>query len=208
VLERALALFQKRGVEATTMRDIARSAGLSLGAAYYHFPSKDALLFAYYEEHQDAVDAIARSATGDVRARLGTMLHGKLTAIAPYRAMLASILPHLLDPRDPLSAFSAQTRAVRERSLAGFAAALSGAVPEESTRLAASAVWMLALALMLVSVNDDSPDQQRTHALTDQALDLVVPLLPLLTTPAGRALAARIGEMLHSAGIAAPPAIG
>ena len=52
LLERALRLFQHRGVEATTMRDIARAAGLSLGAAYYYFPSKEALLFAYYEANQ------------------------------------------------------------------------------------------------------------------------------------------------------------
>ena len=34
------------------MRDIAKAAGLSLGAAYYYFPSKEALVFAYYEQNQ------------------------------------------------------------------------------------------------------------------------------------------------------------
>src|SRR5262249_3991252 len=52
LLERALVLFKERGVEATTMRDIAKAAGLSLGAAYYYFPSKEALVFAYYEANQ------------------------------------------------------------------------------------------------------------------------------------------------------------
>jgi AcrR family transcriptional regulator len=199
VLARALALFQKHGVAATTMRDIARSAGLSLGAAYYHFPSKDALLFAYYEDNQDAVDAIAAAATGDVRARLGTVLHAKLSTIAPYRAMLASILPHLVDPRDPLSAFSAQTRAVRERAIASFGDALGDAVPPDVAPLAANALWLLSLALMLVFVGDDSPDQARTHRLADEALDLVTVLLPLLATPPGRALADRVRDMLDSA---------
>src|SRR5262245_49376735 len=64
LLDRALALFQQHGVEATTMRDIARAASLSLGAAYYHFPSKDALIFAYYEANQTEAEAAAERATG------------------------------------------------------------------------------------------------------------------------------------------------
>src|SRR5690348_1319578 len=52
LVERALALFQERGVEGTTMRDIAKAAGMSLGAAYYYFPSKEALVFAFYEDNQ------------------------------------------------------------------------------------------------------------------------------------------------------------
>jgi AcrR family transcriptional regulator len=63
LLDCALALFQKRGVDSTTMRDIASAAGLSLGAAYYHFPSKEALIFAYYEDNQARLDALAAEAS-------------------------------------------------------------------------------------------------------------------------------------------------
>jgi AcrR family transcriptional regulator len=31
------------------MRDIAREAGMALGAAYYYFESKDAIVMAFYE---------------------------------------------------------------------------------------------------------------------------------------------------------------
>ena len=48
VLDTALALFRERGFEETTIRDIASRAGLSLGAAYYYFKSKEALVAAYY----------------------------------------------------------------------------------------------------------------------------------------------------------------
>src|ERR671935_1437796 len=49
ILETALALFRERGFEETTIRDIARRAGLSLGAAYYYFKSKEAIVGAYYD---------------------------------------------------------------------------------------------------------------------------------------------------------------
>jgi AcrR family transcriptional regulator len=58
ILETALALFREHGFEETTIRDIAASAGLSLGAADYYFRSKESSVGAYYgciqEEHQAA----------------------------------------------------------------------------------------------------------------------------------------------------------
>jgi len=43
IRDAALALFGERGVERTTLRDIARSAGLSAGLVRHHFGSKDGL---------------------------------------------------------------------------------------------------------------------------------------------------------------------
>jgi AcrR family transcriptional regulator len=199
LLDRALVLFHKRGVEATTMRDIAKAAGLSLGAAYYYFPSKEALVFAYYEANQEASDQLVT--TGTLRERLGALFHGKLATIRPQRAMLASILGHLVNPSDPLSAFSTQSRAVRERAIAQFARALGTDVPVAQVPLVAGTLWLLHLAAMLLYVSDDSPDQQRTHGLVDDGLDLLVPLLPVLATPMGAAMADRVTAALGRAGI-------
>jgi AcrR family transcriptional regulator len=202
LLERALKLFQQRGVDATTMRDIAKAAGLSLGAAYYYFPSKEALVFAYYEDNQAETEAIADRATGSLRERLGTIFHGKLETIRPHRKMLAAIVQRLVDPGDPLSAFSQQSRAVRERAIAIFERALADAkLPRDVTMLAAHALWLLMLATMLVYIHDSSPGEARTHGLVDDALDLAVPLVPLLATPMGRAISGRIVQALARAGI-------
>lgn len=43
-------LFNQRGYDATSMRDIAREAGMLAGSMYYHFSSKDELIIATYEE--------------------------------------------------------------------------------------------------------------------------------------------------------------
>src|SRR5262249_2367368 len=52
----ALALFQERGYEATTMRAIAERAGVSLGSSYHYYPSKSHLVLEFYrhvhERHQ------------------------------------------------------------------------------------------------------------------------------------------------------------
>lgn len=223
LLERAHGLFQARGVDATTMRDIAKAAGLSLGAAYYYFPSKEAMLYAFYEDNQagfeelaarvrrggggggggEAVAAAPASARApSAREQLGALLHGQLDAIAPRRAMLASIIHHLVNPGDPLSAFSEQTRAGRARAIGVFAAALDGLhLPPPARALAANAMWLLLLASMLVFVYDDSPGGARTHGLVDDGLDLLVPLLPFLGTPPGLALCERAAAALARAGI-------
>ncbi len=207
LLERALGLFQDRGVEATTMRDIARAAGLSLGAAYYYFPSKEALVFAFYEENQAAIELVAARADGTVRERVGRVLHAKLDSIRPHRAMLAAIIQRLVDPGDPLGAFSTQTTAVRQRAIAIFARALEGSgLPPETITVTAHALWLLQLACMLVFVHDDSPDGARTHGLVDDGLDLLVPMLPLLGTPAGRAICERVIGALGRAGMVLAPA--
>ncbi len=84
---------------------------------------------------------------------------------------------------------------VIERILAG-----SG-LPAEVLPLATRALWLLQMALMLVYVDDDSPDQARTHGLVNDALDMIVPLLPVLATPMGRALADRVTAALSRAQI-------
>src|SRR5216110_956491 len=52
IFEKALELFRMRGFEVTTMRDIARSAKVATGAAYYYFPSKESIVAAYYDQVQ------------------------------------------------------------------------------------------------------------------------------------------------------------
>ena len=41
ILNVACSLFRTKGFEATTMREIAEKAGMSLGASYYHFKNKE-----------------------------------------------------------------------------------------------------------------------------------------------------------------------
>ena len=50
ILNAALHLFSERGFSRTTVRDIARAAGITDAAIYYHFESKQELLEALVEE--------------------------------------------------------------------------------------------------------------------------------------------------------------
>src|SRR3989337_1499841 len=50
ILDASLRLFSERGFARTTVRDIARQAGITDAAIYYHFESKRELLEALVEE--------------------------------------------------------------------------------------------------------------------------------------------------------------
>jgi AcrR family transcriptional regulator len=67
VLRHALALFNENGVEATTIDDLRRASGQSVGTIYHHFKNKEgvvaALFFALFD---DQSHAIARRIAGVV----------------------------------------------------------------------------------------------------------------------------------------------
>src|SRR4051812_42991018 len=94
LLAGALGLFRKRGFDRTTMRDIAGAAGMSLGAAYYHFRSKEDLVAAYYEWMQDQHGlrlAEALPAVGDLAGRVRVALRTKLDLVAENRRFLGAL---------------------------------------------------------------------------------------------------------------------
>ena len=51
ILQIALTLMSQRGVDGTSMRDLAGAAGLNVASLYHYFPSKRDLLEAVLVEH-------------------------------------------------------------------------------------------------------------------------------------------------------------
>lgn len=54
-LDAALNLFSEQGFRATTIRQIAEHAGLSVGNVYYHFPSKEAIFERLLQDFKERV---------------------------------------------------------------------------------------------------------------------------------------------------------
>jgi AcrR family transcriptional regulator len=62
-------LFGERGFAGTPLDDVVREAGVTKGALYHHFPSKEALFLAVFEDVEQAlVDRVQAEATEGVDA--------------------------------------------------------------------------------------------------------------------------------------------
>ncbi len=128
ILETALALFRERGFEETTIRDIAGRAGLSLGAAYYYFKSKEAIVGAYYDYVQQEHQARAREAFAQRRRASATVCGRRSTprstSCEADRRLLRALFRYGGDPDHALSWFGPATREQRQLSIDVFAEAL------------------------------------------------------------------------------------
>ncbi len=186
ILEAALAAFRDRGFTNTTMRDIAKGAGMSLGAAYHYFDSKDAIVAAYYEWMQEEHERRYASAVegGTVAARIKSILTTKLDLLRSDRKILVALFATLADPDHPLSLFGRGTSTVRDRSVDMFREAFDGSgLPEELESLAGYAAWMAHLGVMIYLIHDGSKAQKRTHLLADAVGDLFGFMVPVATVP-------------------------
>jgi AcrR family transcriptional regulator len=67
ILDTALTLMAQRGVDGTSMRDLATAAGLNVASLYHYFPSKRDLLVAVLEERGYLQDLAATDAPTGVR---------------------------------------------------------------------------------------------------------------------------------------------
>jgi len=101
ILQTALELFRDRGFEVTTMRDIAKAAKVATGAAYYYFPSKEAIVAAYYDQVQRShAEKVREELKGkaELRERLGTVVHSKLEILKDDRKFLGALFRYTGDP--------------------------------------------------------------------------------------------------------------
>ena len=201
ILEAALTTFRERGFERATMREIAQAAGVALGAAYYYFDSKDAIVLAFYEQAQAEMlprttEALDRAKT--LEARLRAVVLAKIEYFAPNRKLLAALTAHT-DPEHPLSPFSRESRAIREQDVALF----DRAVDESGVKLPPSVrpylgrlLWMYQMGLILFWVYDSSPDYKKTLLLFDKTLKLLLLTLKIAGLPIFRPLHRVAGELL------------
>ena len=201
ILEAALSVFRERGFEKATMREIAAEAGVAVGAAYYYFDSKDALVMAFYERAQGEMFAQTQAALGEAKtleARLRAIVSAKFNYFAPNRKLLGALSAHI-DPEQPLSPFSPQTAAIREQDVGLFERAVRDSavkLPPSVAPYLGRLLWMYQMGLILFWVYDRSPGQQRTTLLYEKTLKMLLVTLKLAGFPLLRPVHRLAGELL------------
>jgi AcrR family transcriptional regulator len=194
ILETALEMFRERGYEETTMRAIAKKAGVSLGNAYYYFHSKEYLIQAFYhrthEEHL-AVSIPALENEHTLKARLLTVMRLKIDTLKPYHQFAGVLFKTAAHPESPLNPFAAESDPVRQASIQLFAQVVEqtkARIPEDLRAELPYLLWVYHMGVILFWIHDPSPKHRRTYRLIDHTVDLLDKLISLASNPLMRPL--------------------
>jgi AcrR family transcriptional regulator len=185
ILDTALRLFRERGYAETTMRAIAKEAGVAVGNAYYYFDSKEHLIQGFYDRSQAAMREAAAPVLEneqDFAARLRGVMHASIDVNAPYHAFAATFFKSAAEPTSPLSPFSAESSPAREGAIGVFREVVEGSsvkLDPELRKELPELLWLASMGVVLFWVHDQSPDQRRTRRLIDGSVPLIDRLVGL-----------------------------
>jgi AcrR family transcriptional regulator len=199
----ALQLFRERGFDSTTMQEIAKHATVVKSAAYYYFPSKEAIVQTYYETVQSEQERLCEEVfaeTRDLKTRLAAALHSKLDLAKDDRNLLGVVFRYTGEPEHPLSCLGQGTAEIRRRATQVFRDAMDAErLPGDLRELLPVALWALQMGLLVMFLYDSSENQRRTRRMAEGALDLTLKLLGLAKLPVLKPIRTRILLLLRQA---------
>ncbi len=189
IVETALRLFSEFGFEKTTMRAVAQEAGLSPGAAYYYFGSKEELVLAFYQAtayDAEVVNPGLISGTKDFKNRFKAILLFKFEQLDEHRHLIRILARHAADFSHPLSPFGQKTKPTRDSAIMLIEHAIVGSTLKSHRSLRphiASLCWLYQMSLILYWANDRSENQEKTTELVGLTLGVLDKLLRLSSIP-------------------------
>jgi AcrR family transcriptional regulator len=164
----AIRLIGERGYEATTLRDVAKGAGVTAGLLYRYFPSKRSVVLALYDELSDAFASEAtRMPAGKWRDRFLFALETSLRSLGPYRVTLRALVPVMVGDVDE-GVFARSTAFSRTRVQAIFRVAVveaNDAPPQKLAEALGRLLYLIHLGVILWWLLDRSPGQRATQGL-------------------------------------------
>jgi AcrR family transcriptional regulator len=189
ILNSALELLRDLGYEKTTMRAIAKKAGVSLGNAYHYFGSKDHLIQAFYhrthEEHLAASLPVLEQES-NLKARLLAVMRLKISTLEPYHQFAGVLFKTAADPHSPLNPFADESAPARRDSIRLFEQLVADAkarIPNELRDELPYLLWLYHMGIILFWIHASSPKRTRTYRLIDQTVDLLDKLISLASNP-------------------------
>ncbi|WP_247706649.1 TetR/AcrR family transcriptional regulator [Streptomyces liliiviolaceus] len=178
ILETAMRLFQERGYEKTTMRAIAKEAGVSVGNAYYYFAGKEHLIQGFYDrmavEHRAAVREVLDHER-DLEKRIAGVLKAWLDVATPYHEFAVQFFKNAADPDSPLSPFSPESEHARVEAIGVCSEVLSGSkakIPEELREVLPELLWLSQMGLVLYWIFDRTEGRERSYRLAERGARL------------------------------------
>jgi AcrR family transcriptional regulator len=203
----AIGLITRRGYEETTLREIAKEANVSVGLLYRYFPSKQAVILAFYDElSADFARQAAGMQPGHWRDRFIFALTTSLHVLQAHRVPLQALAPVLVGDPDE-GVFSERTAFSRQRVQPVFEDAVAGATDAPKPPLAAALgrlLYLVHLAVLLWWLFDKSSRQRATSALVSLTEQLLPSATLALRVPPVRRFVIAVDGLIREALFGSP----
>jgi AcrR family transcriptional regulator len=164
----AINQMAKRGFEATTLRDVAKEAGVSVGLLYRYFPGKRAVIIALYDElSADYARQALEMPRGRWRDRFVFALKTSLQVLEPHRVALRALIPILVgDPEEGVFAEGPAFSRLRVQRVFEAAVVESTDAPPPAVATAVGRLlYLVHLAVLLWWLLDKTSKQRATAGL-------------------------------------------
>src|SRR5258708_4126419 len=205
IFRTALELFRENGLDATTMQEVAARAHVAKGAAYYYFPSKEAIIQAYYEAVQTEQERLCNETfakTNDLKKRLHVAMQSKFDLAQYDRKLLGIVFRYTGEPTHSLSCLGEGTAAIRRRATQVFKQALSvERLPKDLEQLLPLALWSPQMGLLVMFLYDDSANQKRTRHLAAGSVDFALKMMALAKLPVLKPIRTKVLTLLREASL-------
>jgi AcrR family transcriptional regulator len=198
----AMRLIAERGYEATTLRDIAKEADVSVGLLYRYFPSKQAVVLALYDRlSTDYARRVEMMPAGKWRDRFLFALSTSLDVLKPHKMALRALTPVLVgDPEEGI--FAASTAFSRQRVQRVFEEAVTQATDAPKPPLAGAVgrlLYLIHLAVLLWWLLDKTAGQRATDSLVSLTRQLLPSAALSLRVPPVRRFVISVDELIREA---------
>lgn len=179
ILKAALALFQAKGFDATTTKEIARKAKIAEGTVFNYFETKDDIALYFLELEVDhAIAAVRRNRALDkapLEEKLFALVQAQIEFLEPHERFIGAAFVNALRPGSKIG-FSIQALQLRDRYLAFveelIASSYAPGRRPPLTWFAPHAFWIFYIGALLYWLHDTSPGKQSTLAFLDRSLKL------------------------------------
>lgn len=184
LIEVSVDLISEKGFKATSMRAIAKAAGFGEATIYNYFPTKEAILYGYYEDHvyqcTDILQKIENFHTYNLQEQLQSLFDTSLELYLEDREFVRETFPLILtgSSRD-----WPKLKPIRDHLLAAIndmidAAAEVGEIPDQVFQDLIGQFFMDAyIGLVHYWLSDRSENFHNTTVLVDRGLDLACAML-------------------------------
>jgi AcrR family transcriptional regulator len=203
IVETALRLFRENGYEATTMRAIAKEAGVSVGNAYYYFGSKEELIQAYYDELQDEHNRACQAVLEreqDFAPRLLGVLRARVDTMVPYHAFAGKFFKFAAEPTSPLNPFSSESGPARAAAVAIYRELVNGSslkIDPEFREELPELLWLYSMGIVLYWVHDSSKGCRKTYLLVERTVPLVNKMVMMSRLPGFKSVARELVAVIR-----------